>query len=352
RVAQIVDDEDVADVSFHLGRDVGVALVHVEAMHADSAGPVIADQLRLRRLGHVVDLETAVVIPALLERLEHRQVVLGHAHLRGDFLARGLALERLGQRAPRGRQLLGAAADLAHVALVVDDHDVARDAHLVAVRVVIVERDGGDDARLARIADIDDRGAEMMRIGNVPDIGMRAADRDLPRPGEIEMPQAADVAGEHLAFHCIHRVRSLRSTQSSLAPEALMIAVHFGISDLIYAATPSGAPPMMSTPRSPSDVLMVGSSSAAASARLSVAITSFGVCAGATRPCQVVASKFLIPSSSMVGISGKTAVRLRVATASGRTFPSRIWGTTDEAVANIICTWPAITSRNAGAAPL
>src|ERR1700746_1016799 len=50
RVAQIVDDEDVADVSFHLGRDVGVALVHVEALHADAAGLVIADQLRLRRL--------------------------------------------------------------------------------------------------------------------------------------------------------------------------------------------------------------------------------------------------------------------------------------------------------------
>src|SRR6516162_6334348 len=95
---------------------------------------------------------------------------------------------------------------------------------------------------------------------------------------------------------------------------------------------------MTSTPRSPSDFLTSGSSSAAASARLSVAITSFGVCAGATKPCQVVASKFLIPSSSMVGISGKTVVRLRVATASGRTFPSRIWGTTDEAVANIIYT--------------
>src|SRR6516164_9808783 len=105
--------------------------------------------------------------------------------------------------------------------------------------------------------------------------------------------------------------------QSSFAPEALIIAVHLGISDLIYAANSSGVPPMMSTPRSPSDVLTVGSSSAAASARLSVAITSLGVCAGATRPCQVVASKFLIPSSSMVGISGKTAVRLRVATASG-----------------------------------
>src|SRR5215471_18076422 len=41
RLAQIVDDEDVADVSIHLGRDVGVALVHVEAVHADAAGLLI-----------------------------------------------------------------------------------------------------------------------------------------------------------------------------------------------------------------------------------------------------------------------------------------------------------------------
>src|SRR5215831_3463422 len=109
---------------------------------------------------------------------------------------------------------------------------------------------------------------------------------------------------------------------------------------------------MISTPRSASEVLTAGSASAPASARLSVAITSVGVCAGATSPCQVVASKFLIPSSSMVGMSGSTAVRLRLATASARTWPSLICGTTDEAVANIICTCPAITSCSAGAAPL
>src|SRR5262249_28321650 len=57
RIAQIVDDEDIADVSFHPGRDVGVALVHVEAMHADAAGLVIADELRPRGVGHVVNLE-------------------------------------------------------------------------------------------------------------------------------------------------------------------------------------------------------------------------------------------------------------------------------------------------------
>src|SRR5207244_10829665 len=139
--------------------------------YAYAAGLEKSGQLRLRRLGHVVDLESAVVIAALLERLEQRQVVFGHAHLRGDFLARGLALERFGERAARGGQLLGAATDLAHVALVVDDHDVACDAHLVAVRVVVVERDGGDDARLARIAGIDDRRAEMVRGGDVPGIG-------------------------------------------------------------------------------------------------------------------------------------------------------------------------------------
>ena len=36
----------------------------------------------------------------------------------------------------------------------------------------------------------------MIRIGNVPDIGVGARDRDLPAAGEIEMTQAADVAGE------------------------------------------------------------------------------------------------------------------------------------------------------------
>jgi len=112
--------------------------------------------------------------------------------------------------AARGRQLLGAATDLAHVALVIDDHDVAHDAHLVAVRVVVVERDGGDDARLARIADIDDRRAEMIRVGDVPDIGMGAADRDLSGAGEIEMTQAADVAGERGLFpiDAIHAIDS------------------------------------------------------------------------------------------------------------------------------------------------
>ena len=129
-------------------------------MHADAAGLVIANQLRPRGLGDVVDLEAAVVIAAPLERFERRKIVVAHGHLGGDFLAHGLAPERCGERAADRRQLLGAAAHLAHVALMVDDHDVASDANLVAVRLVIVERDRGHEARLARIGYIDDRGPE------------------------------------------------------------------------------------------------------------------------------------------------------------------------------------------------
>ena len=36
----------------------------------------------------------------------------------------------------------------------------------------------------------------MVRVRNVPDIGMRAGDRDLARAREIEMAEAADIAGE------------------------------------------------------------------------------------------------------------------------------------------------------------
>ena len=79
-------------------------------------------------------------------------------------------------------------------------------------------------------------------------------------------------------------------------------------------------------------------------AKFSVSMVSFGVPAGATRPCQVVASKPLMPSSSTVGRSGKSAVRFGVVTASARTLPFLMSPITEAAVANIISTWPAMTS--------
>ena len=83
--------------------------------------------------------------------------------------------------------MLGATADLAHIAFVIDDHDVADDAHLMAMRFIILERDRADDAWLARIGDVDDRRPEMLRIRNVPDERMGAAHRNLAAAGEIEM---------------------------------------------------------------------------------------------------------------------------------------------------------------------
>src|SRR5262249_11377283 len=216
RIAQIVNDEDIPDVSFHFGRDVGMPLIHIEAMHADAAGPLITNQLRLRRFGDVVNLETAVRIATLLEFFQCRQIVLRDAHFGGDFASRRLARELLGQGPPRGWQLLAAAAGLAHIALVIDDHDVTHNAHLMAVRFVILERDRGDDARLTRIDDIDDGRSQMIRIGNVADKGMRTADRDLPAAGEIEMPQTADVAGKagSRSVNRVH-VRFSRATPKS-----------------------------------------------------------------------------------------------------------------------------------------
>ena len=38
RIADVVDDQDVADEAFHLGRDIGVVLVDIETMHALAVG--------------------------------------------------------------------------------------------------------------------------------------------------------------------------------------------------------------------------------------------------------------------------------------------------------------------------
>src|SRR4029077_10108331 len=69
RIGDVVNDEDVADEAVHLGRDVGVASIHRETMHADAAGLLGGDQLRLRRVGYVVDLEAAVVVTLRGRRL-------------------------------------------------------------------------------------------------------------------------------------------------------------------------------------------------------------------------------------------------------------------------------------------
>ena len=108
----------------------------------------------------------------------------------------GLAPKRVRELALDLRQVVGAAPHLGRVALVVDDHDVADDARLVTVRGRVVEREGRDHFWIARLRDVHDGGAKVALAGQMPDIGIIAHDTDLPRAGEIEMTEPANVAGE------------------------------------------------------------------------------------------------------------------------------------------------------------
>ena len=103
----------------------------------------------------------------------------------------------------------------------------------------IVERDAAHHARVCRIGDVDDRGAELFFVRDVPDIGVVAGDVDLTRAGQIEMADAPHIAGERAIrpIDFIHRLYSLglivfrnRDYLSTWAPEALTTSAHFGTS--------------------------------------------------------------------------------------------------------------------------
>jgi hypothetical protein len=109
------------------------------------------------------------------------------------FARARLTSERCDQRGPGGRNLLGATADLGHVALVIDDHHVADNANLVTVRGRIVERDGRNHARIVGVRDVDNGRAEVFLVGDVPDVSVTARDRDLSGARNVEMREAANL---------------------------------------------------------------------------------------------------------------------------------------------------------------
>ena len=78
----------------------------------------------------------------------------------------------------------------------IDDHDIPRDPHLVAVRGGIGKCDGRHAARLGGIGDIEDGGAELRTIGDMAHIGVRALHGDLAGSSQIEMANPPDIAGE------------------------------------------------------------------------------------------------------------------------------------------------------------
>src|SRR5262249_4208105 len=196
RIAEVVDDEDVADVPGYLGRDVRVALVHVEAVHTDAAGLLERDELRLRPVRHVVDLEAAAVVGRALGRLDRGDLRLAHPELAGELGVGGRPAERGAELHAQLRQLLGLAPDRRHVALAVDDHEIVDDARLVAVRLWVVEMDLRHDARCARVGNMEDRRSELPRVRNVADIGIVARDVNLAGARQLKACEARDTVRE------------------------------------------------------------------------------------------------------------------------------------------------------------
>ncbi len=78
--------------------------------------------------------------------------------------------------------------------------------------------------------------------------------------------------------------------------------------------------------------------SAALTAPLSLAITSGGVPAGANRPVQALVAKSGKPLSIIVGTSGSSGLRCALVTASARSCPVLISGSSTEMPSKVYCT--------------
>jgi hypothetical protein len=194
RIANVVDHQDVADVALHLGRDVGVALVDVEAVDAEAEGLVVGDQLRPGLVGDVVDPEPAVGIAALAGGVQHRDVVRGHAQLGRQLCIARRPSQIAGEPGPELRQARALAQEVTIVLLDVGEHQVADDPDLVGVGVAVGQLDRRDHLGLRRIRDVDDRGA--VRRLHVADIGSAVLDHDLAAAGDVQVADALDVAGQ------------------------------------------------------------------------------------------------------------------------------------------------------------
>ena len=98
-----MDHQDVADIAFHLGRNVGVIFIHVEAVDADAAGLDVADRLRPRGLGDVVDFEAAIVVGRGIALLQTRNIGFLEAELFRELGVGRLAPQQFGQACAHGR---------------------------------------------------------------------------------------------------------------------------------------------------------------------------------------------------------------------------------------------------------
>src|SRR5205823_13486107 len=113
-----------------------------------------------------------------------------------------------------------------------------------------------------------------------------------------------------------------RRQLSTLIFASRITGPHLSISDFRKLASSAGVEPFGVAPSSSSRVLTDGWASAALVSALILATTSCGVLAGTKKPNHDITSKPGTPDSAMVGMSGTTATRSLVVTATPRTEPA------------------------------
>src|SRR4029078_9625582 len=111
------------------------------------------NELWLCRIGNVVNTKATLVVRLLFRSLNLHKVGLGDIELLREFGTAWLAAEWFAQVAPHPRQLLGTPPDRRRITLMVDNHQIANDADLVAMRGRVVERHCRDKVCVLRIRD-------------------------------------------------------------------------------------------------------------------------------------------------------------------------------------------------------
>src|SRR6185369_1338777 len=148
------------------------------------------------------------------------------------------------------------------------------------------------------------------------------------------------------------RVKLDSSAQfSTLILASRITGPHLSISDFRKAASSPGVVPRGVAPRSSKRDLTLGCARAALVSALSLAMISGGVFTGTKKPNQLETSKPGTPDSAIVGISGTTATRSLVVTASARTAPDLTWPMTDGMLSKETSTRPGSRSLIASAPP-
>src|SRR3984893_16790138 len=112
----------------------------------------------------------------------------------------------------------------------------------------------------------------------------------------------------------------------------------------------AGVPASAVPPVSPRRAFIVGSRKAALISPLRLSIISAGVSVGTPTPVTALAS-YPGTNSPKLGVSGNTAERVAVVTASGRSLPALTGAIDADMGSNIICASPSIRPLSAGPPP-